>query len=87
MSEKRKPTVIVYGATSFTGKELLTYLDTHHQNHEFDVILSGRNEQKLKVSAEKLIKKHKIIAAQLDDEQGVKKLIEAGDVVINLAGK
>jgi len=82
-----KPTVIVYGATSYTAKELLIYLDTHAQNDEFDVILAGRNEDKLKAVSSKMKKKHEIAACQLDDEEGVKKLIARGSVVINLAGE
>jgi short subunit dehydrogenase-like uncharacterized protein len=87
MAGDSKAKVIVYGATSFTARELLTYLDNHPQSHLFDVILSGRNLQRLQASAEKLEKKHKIVACQLDDQEGVKNLISQGDVVINLAGE
>ncbi|KAK1922219.1 Saccharopine dehydrogenase-domain-containing protein [Papiliotrema laurentii] len=86
MAGDSKAKVIVYGATSFTARELLTYLDNHPQSHLFDVILSGRNLQRLQASAEKLEKRHKIVACQLDDQEGVKNLISQGDVVINLAG-
>ena len=82
-----KPTLIVYGASSYTAKELLIYLDTHSQEDEFDVILAGRNEERLKAAASKMKKRHEIAACQLDDQEGVKKLVARGNVVINLAGE
>ena len=82
-----KPTVIVYGATSYTAKELLLYLDTHTENDQFDVILAGRNEDRLKTAASKMKKQHAIAVCQLDDQADVKKLVAKGNVVINLAGE
>lgn len=81
-----KPTLIVYGATSFTAKELLNYLDTHHDQDKFEVILAGRSFQRLQDAVSHLKKKHEIVACQLDDAEGVKKLVAKGQVVVNLAG-
>jgi short subunit dehydrogenase-like uncharacterized protein len=82
-----KPVLIIYGATSYTAKELLLYLDSHPQQDEFDVILAGRNEEKLKAAASKLKKRHEIATCQLNDEEAVKNLVGKGNVVINLAGE
>jgi len=81
-----KPTVILYGATSYTGKELLNYFDTHPQNSEFDVILAGRNGAKLQNVAKDLKKRHETAVCRLTDADEVRDLISRGDVVINLAG-
>lgn len=82
-----KPTLIVYGATSFTAKELLDYLDTHHDQEKFNVILAGRSQQRLEDAAARLKREHEIVACQLDDAEGVKRLVAKGEVVVNLAGK
>jgi short subunit dehydrogenase-like uncharacterized protein len=82
-----KPTVIVYGATSYTGKELLNYFDTHPQNAEFDVILAGRNGAKLQTAAGDLQKRHETVTCRLDNEDEVRNLVARGNVVINLAGE
>lgn len=82
----RKPTVIVYGATAFTAGPLLPYLDTHPDADEFDFILAGRNKSKLDAASAKLNSKPETVAVELGDEEGVRRLIDKGDVVMNLAG-
>ncbi|OCF43719.1 hypothetical protein I317_02472 [Kwoniella heveanensis CBS 569] len=83
----RKPTLIIYGATSFTARQLILYLDTHTDGKLFDFILAGRNQTKLETTNQKLAGgKRKIAVCQLNDEEAVKKLVEKGDVVVNLAG-
>ncbi|WWC95166.1 hypothetical protein V866_002020 [Kwoniella sp. B9012] len=81
-----KPTLIIYGATSFTARNLLSYLDTHPEGDSFEFILSGRNQQKLEIANGKLQRPREVVSCQLDDEDGVKKLVEKGQVVVNLAG-
>ncbi|WRT70025.1 uncharacterized protein IL334_007018 [Kwoniella shivajii] len=81
-----KPTLIIYGATSFTAKQLLVYLDTHHDGDQFEFILAGRNQSRLAAANAKLRTSREIIACQLDDEEGVTNLVAKGDVVVNLAG-
>ncbi|WWD03940.1 hypothetical protein V865_001998 [Kwoniella europaea PYCC6329] len=81
-----KPTLIIYGATSFTARNLLSYLDTHPEGDSFEFILSGRNQQKLEIANGRLQRPREVVSCQLDDEDGVKKLVEKGQVVVNLAG-
>ncbi|WVQ94909.1 hypothetical protein IAU59_001995 [Kwoniella sp. CBS 9459] len=83
----RKPTLIIYGATSFTARQLILYLDNHIDGKLFDFILAGRNASKLEATNNKLAGgKREIGVCQLDDEEGVKELVAKGDVVVNLAG-
>nr|XP_018999967.1 uncharacterized protein I203_07496 [Kwoniella mangroviensis CBS 8507]OCF63428.1 hypothetical protein I203_07496 [Kwoniella mangroviensis CBS 8507] len=81
-----KPTLIIYGATSFTARNLLSYLDTHSEGDSFEFILSGRNQQKLEIANGKLQRPREVVVCQLNDEDDVKKLVEKGQVVVNLAG-
>lgn len=81
-----KPTVIIYGATSFTARELLDYLDDHRDHEKFNVILAGRSHKRLQDAASKLKRTHEIAECQLGDETSVKDLVARGDVVVNLAG-
>nr|XP_019010531.1 uncharacterized protein I206_05003 [Kwoniella pini CBS 10737]OCF49312.1 hypothetical protein I206_05003 [Kwoniella pini CBS 10737] len=80
-----KPTLIIYGATSFTARQLLAYLDNHPDKASFEFILAGRNQEKLESTNVKLSYPREIVACQLNDEDGVKSLVEKGDVVVNLA--
>ena len=81
------PTLIIYGATSFTARQLLLYLDTHPDSSQFEFILAGRNAQKLESLNEDLLQtRREVIACDLDDGIGVKRLVEQGQVVVNLAG-
>ncbi|WWC91919.1 uncharacterized protein L201_006871 [Kwoniella dendrophila CBS 6074] len=84
--ENRKPTLIIYGATSYTARQLLPYLDLHRDSTQFEFILSGRNKEKLQAANAKLNKPREIAVCQLNDEEAVKDLVAKGDVVVNLAG-
>lgn len=81
------PTLIVHGASSFTAKELLRYLDSHPDAGSFEFILAGRTKAKLDKANEKLKKKREVVVVDLEDERSVKSLVARGEVVINLAGK
>lgn len=81
-----KPTLIIYGATAFTAAPLLTHLDDHPEGDQFELILAGRNGQKLDKAKKELKKKVEIVAVELTDEEGVRALVGKGDVVLNLAG-
>lgn len=82
-----KPTLIVFGATSYTAQELLPYLDNHPDGDDFDFILAGRNKQKLDALNDKRPKRRQVAVCDSNDEDAVEALVEKGDVVINLAGK
>nr|XP_018261104.1 uncharacterized protein I303_06825 [Kwoniella dejecticola CBS 10117]OBR83262.1 hypothetical protein I303_06825 [Kwoniella dejecticola CBS 10117] len=82
----KKPTLIIYGATSYTARQLLAYLDTHPDSVSFDFILAGRNQQKLEQANNKLSQSREVVACQLDDPDGVRSLVAKGDIVVNLAG-
>jgi short subunit dehydrogenase-like uncharacterized protein len=82
-----KPTLIIYGATSFTARELLNHLDTHRDQAQFDVILAGRSQERLEAAASKLKRKHEVVACQLHDADAVARMVAKGNVVVNLAGE
>ena len=82
-----KPTVVLYGATSYSGRQLLEYLDTHREADRFNLILAGRNPTKLKKAASSLKGEYETICTELTDLEGVRAMVERATVVINLAGK
>lgn len=82
-----KPTLIVYGATSYTAQFLLAYLDSHPQADSFNIILSGRNETKLKDIHAKYPGVADTVAVELSDEKCVHDLVARGDVIVNFAGE
>lgn len=82
--------LLIYGATSFTGKLVLAYLATHPQSPEFTFTLAGRTR-------EKLIDLQSFAYAQgwgkpdfkcfgLEDEDVVERAVGECRVVVNLAG-
>ncbi|WVQ75602.1 hypothetical protein IAR50_005230 [Cryptococcus sp. DSM 104548] len=83
------PLAVVYGATSFTARQLLTYLEAHPAlaAHEFDYAISGRNKAKLDTLNESLLGgKREVIVLELGDLQGVQAMVERASVIINCAG-
>ncbi|RSH91460.1 hypothetical protein EHS25_009759 [Saitozyma podzolica] len=81
-----KPTLLICGATSFTARVLLTYLDTHPDSHSFEFILVGRNASKLDEANSALRTKRETLVVRLEDEGEVERMVQRGDVVLNLAG-
>lgn len=86
-AEMPKPTLIIHGASSFTARELLRYLDQHPESESFDFVLAGRTKEKLEKANKILKTPREVCTVDLKDESSVKKLIETGDVVVNLAGE
>ena len=82
-----QPVIIVYGATAYTARALLPYLDEHPDGNDFGFILAGRNKSKLDAVNSKLHTKREVIAVTLEDAEGVKRLVAKGDLVMNLAGE
>ncbi|ORX39430.1 hypothetical protein BD324DRAFT_619686 [Kockovaella imperatae] len=85
-SQGSTPTLTVYGATSFTARELLRYLDHHPDGESFNLILSGRNEEKLKAATKDMKRDKELVACELTDEESVRDLVDRSTVIINLAG-
>ena len=81
------PTLTVYGATSFTARELLRYLDTHPDGESFNLILSGRNGQKLETAAKGIKRQKELVQCALTDEDEVRDLVARSTVIVNLAGE
>ena len=81
-----KPTLTVYGATSFTAKELLRYLDDHPDGAAFNLILSGRSQQKLDTATAAVKRQKEVIACSLSNEEEVRDLVRRSDVIMNYAG-
>ncbi|TYJ58948.1 hypothetical protein B9479_000383 [Cryptococcus floricola] len=84
-----KPLAVVYGATSFTARQLLTYLHAHPAlaAQEFDFAISGRNKDKLHTLNEQLLEgKREVIVLELSDLEGVEAMVKRANVIINCAG-
>lgn len=81
-------TVAIYGATAFSAGPAIEYLVNHPDTSQFNLILAGRNRDKLANVHSKLCKGKEVetVALELSDEQGVKDLVDKADVVMNFAG-
>lgn len=81
-------TVAIYGATAFSAGPAIEYLVNHPDASQFELILAGRNRDKLANVHSKLCKGKEVetIALELSDEKGVKDLVDKADVVMNFAG-
>lgn len=72
-------TVVIYGATGYTGRELARYLA-----EDIPLVLAGRNAEKLRAVAEPLGLRWQ--AVSLDDPAGMRALLAQADVVLNASG-
>lgn len=72
--------ILLYGATGFTG----TLIAKEAKNRGLDIVLSGRDETKLKSLSEKTGFDYKVI--MLDKNESIKKGLRGINVVINIAG-
>lgn len=79
-------TVAVYGATAFSAGPTIEYLLDHPESAGFELVLAGRNGQKLDKVKSGLSRKVETVVLRLDDEGGVKAFTERADVIINFAG-
>jgi len=81
-------TVAIYGATAFSAGPAIEYLVNHPDASQFNLILAGRNQDKLAKVHSKLCKGQDVetVALELSDEAGVKDLVDKADVVMNFAG-
>lgn len=88
MPKSHTPTLVVYGATSYTAQHhLLPYLAAHPDADSFHLILAGRNADKLAAVDAFLPKREReILPLHLNDQGGVEALCKRADVVLNLAG-
>lgn len=82
-------TVAIYGATAFSAGPAIEYLLNHPDASQYDLILAGRNRDKLAKVKSSLCKGKDVetVVLELSDEAGVKSLVDKADVVINFAGK
>jgi short subunit dehydrogenase-like uncharacterized protein len=87
MRSHAKPTVVIYGATSFTARHLLSYLDTHPEEEGFEFILAGRNREKLDAANGRLGRRREVMVIDLSVEEGVRRMVQKASVIINLAGE
>jgi short subunit dehydrogenase-like uncharacterized protein len=79
-------TLIVYGATGFTGRLVATYLDTHPELREKPWAIAGRTQSKLEALSAKLESKPEILCVNLEDPDAVSAMISRSTVVLNCAG-
>jgi nucleoside-diphosphate-sugar epimerase len=86
--------ILIYGATSFTGKLVVKYLLQHPQytSGEFRFALGGRTKSKLDDLAEQVEAeghtRPAVVCFSLEagEEEGVREAVERCKVVVNLAG-
>lgn len=86
--------ILIYGATSFTGKLVVKYLLQHPQyiSGEFRFALGGRTKSKLDSLADQVEAeghgRPTVVCFSLEEgeEEGVRKAVERCKVVVNLAG-
>lgn len=86
--------ILIYGATSFTGKLVIKYLLRHPQykSSDFSFALGGRTKSKLDDLAEQVEAeghtRPAVVSFSLEtgEEEGVRKAVERCKVVVNLAG-
>jgi len=83
------PTLVVYGATSYTATQhLLPYLASHPDADKFELVLAGRNAGRLEAANALLPgSTRRIVALSLDDKAAVEGLVAKADGVVNLAGE
>lgn len=89
-SNGTKPySVCIYGATSYTGRQVIDYLASHPQSKAFTFALAGRNKEKLEKlqSEDDNAKKHDILVVDLQKEDEVKDMVAKSTVILNLAGE
>jgi hypothetical protein len=98
-SSDKPPTydILIYGATSFTGKLVIHYLLQHPQASKFTFALAGRTLHKLEALADKVESdghpKPDIVCFSLEEggrqgeqEEGAERAVAGCRVVVNLAG-
>jgi short subunit dehydrogenase-like uncharacterized protein len=84
-----RPSILVYGATSYTAvNHLLPYLVNHPEANKFDLVLAGRSAERLQ-AANTLIGggKRELIVCDLADFDAVGHMVQRADLFINLAGE
>lgn len=95
--ETHKPTydLLIYGATSFTGKLIIEYLCNHPQAQDFSFAIGGRTEAKLRDLQAQIEQRgfgrREIVHFTLNDSttqdvKAISKAVGSCRVVINLAG-
>ncbi|KAK4687657.1 hypothetical protein P7C73_g2462, partial [Tremellales sp. Uapishka_1] len=82
-----QPSILVYGATSFTALQFIEYIESHSQAKAFHTILAGRNGAKLEKLNAKLGGKWDTVAFELEDDQVVQGHVERCSIVVNFAGR
>lgn len=87
------PTVVIYGATSYTATvHLIPYLAAHPdlKSGQFKLVLAGRNKGKIDAVAKAVQLPDgthpETVALSLDDRPAVDALVQRASVIINLAG-
>lgn len=91
-SDKRRYTVVLYGATSFVGKITAHYLAEFLSNAEdkegtnVTWAIAGRDEEKLNELQSKLTSKVDIIIANSKDEASLDKMTKQTQVIISTVG-
>lgn len=80
-------TVLVIGATGFTGKLVAIYLATHPELSNFNLVLGGRSQSKLDaVVAELPAGTARTVKIDVNNDEEVENAVKPVNVVINTAG-
>tara|TARA_B100000579_G_scaffold422706_1_gene425007 strand:- start:1099 stop:2292 length:1194 start_codon:yes stop_codon:yes gene_type:complete len=76
--------LIIFGATGFTGKIAVKYLDDNYPSLNWAI--SGRNLDKLKKISSNTKKKPSVFVAQSDDRESLANIAKKANVIASLAG-
>jgi short subunit dehydrogenase-like uncharacterized protein len=79
-------TLIVYGATGFTGQLVAAYLDTHPELTGKGWAIAGRTPSKLDALSAKLVGQPEILCVDLEDADAVAAMVAQTSVILNCAG-
>lgn len=87
MARQRKYSIVLYGATGFTGKLTAAYLDTHPELQSERWAIAGRNKAALDAVRDTLSSSAvDVIVCPLDDPEVVDAMVKSTRVVITAAG-
>ena len=81
---KKDYDLIIYGATGFTGRLVVEYLDKNYS--DINWAIAGRNEGKLNKISSSTAYKPKYFIDDSEDMAGLNKIAEQTHVIASLAG-
>ena len=84
MNNPRPYSVVLYGASGFTGRQTAQYFDEHSDSIPWAI--AGRNRTKLEQVQQTLSTPVDILVADSQDQEGLDAIVEQTQVILNTAG-